>query len=292
MEQFLQYLVNGLVLGSTYALVALGLSLIFGVLEVPDFAHGVFIMLGAYLTFYVVVGLHLSFFVAIPIVIVAMGIAGILKELVIYRPLRGAPELTLMLAAFALFQFVQNAALIAFGAQFSRSVEFPVRGTVHLGSVLVSWQRLTVVLLSVGVVILIRLFVSRTSFGRAMRAVAEDADSAAISGISVNRVHVLVFAISTALAGLAGLFLAGLLPIEPYMGSDQLLKAFAVIVLAGMGNVTGTIFGAFGLGVVEAYAQGYLPSAAYADGIAFAVLVLVLLIRPEGLSPIAGRREG
>jgi branched-chain amino acid transport system permease protein len=148
-----------------------------------------------------------------------------------------------------------------------------------------------VVVVAVVAIAVIRFFITRTRFGRAIRAVAEDPDSAVLSGINVSAVHSLVFFISTALAGVAGLLLSGLIPVEPYMGSDQLLKAFAVIVLGGMGNVTGTIAGALALGMVESVATGYLPSAAYSDGIAFAVLVLVLLWRPDGLAPLAGKRE-
>jgi branched-chain amino acid transport system permease protein len=291
MTQFLQLLANGVVVGSTYALVALGLSLIFGALEVPDFSHGVFIMLGAYVTYFLVTELHVNFFLAIPVVMLVMGIAGSTKELFVFRALRSAGELPLMLVAFALFQFIQNWAVLFFGGQFSRDVEFPVQGRFVVGGVILTYQRMTVVITALLVIVAISLFVSHTQSGRAIRAVAEDPDSAVLTGINVSRVHTLVFFISTALAGLAGLLLSGLIPVEPYMGGDQLLKAFAIIVLGGMGNVRGTLVGALALGIVENIATGYLPSAAYSDGIAFAVLVVVLLWRPDGLVTLSGKRE-
>jgi len=283
MTQLSQFIINGLVVGGIYALVAVGLSLVYGGLRIPNFAHGVWVMVAAYLTVTVIGQWQINLWLAILIILGIMGVVGAVQELAWFRIIRGKSTLVLILAAFALSLVVENIYVLRFGGKFSRSFDFPIKGGFTVGGVVISYQRLTVVLVTVASIAVLSVFMSRTRMGRAIRAVAENADAAAVTGISVSRVYLWVFGVSTAMAGIAGLLLAGMYPVQPFLGANEILKAFCIIIVAGKNNVSGLVAVAFGLGVAESVAMGYLPWTSVGEAIAFAGLAVALYIRPQGL---------
>jgi branched-chain amino acid transport system permease protein len=278
----IQYALNGLVLGSLYVLVAIGLTLVFGVLRVPHFAHGVFVMVAAYLTFALVAARGLSLLAAAPLVIVAMGGIGAGVERLVYRPLRRSGELALLLAAFAVNQFVQSGVQKFWGEEYAKQVTFPLDGSVSIGSVTLSTQRLVALMVALLATGAIAWVVRTTKFGRAARAVSEDPDAAQVSGINVNWVHRWVFVAATGLAGLAGLLLATFVPITPFLGDRPLLIAFAVVVVGGMGSVAGATIVGLSLGVVESLLSGY-GSQSWSEAAIFLVIFVALIVRPNGV---------
>lgn len=282
MELALQYAVNGAVLGSLYVLVAVGLTLVFGVLRIPHFAHGVFVMVAAYVTFALVATRGLNLFVAAPLVIIALGVVGAGLERVVYRPLRSSGELALMLAAFAVTQFTQGGVQKFFGQEYARQVDFPIDSSVSIGSVTISNQRLLALVVALVATAALAWAVKSTKFGRAARAVSEDPDAAQISGINVNWVNTWVFVIATALAGLAGLLLAGFVPITPFLGDRPLLIAFAIVVVGGMGSVVGAMIMGLGLGIVESLISGY-SSQSSSEAVIFLIIFIALILRPNGV---------
>jgi branched-chain amino acid transport system permease protein len=282
MELGIQYAVNGAILGSLYVLVAVGLTLVFGVLRIPHFAHGVFVMVAAYLTFALVAARGLSLLAAAPLVILALGVAGAGVERFVYRPLRGSGELALMLAAFAITQFVQGGVQKFWGQEYARQVDFPLDGSISIGSVTLSNQRLIALVVALAATGVLAWVVRSTKFGRAARAVSEDPDAAQIAGINVNWVHRWVFVIATALAGLAGLLLATFVPITPFLGDRPLLVAFAVVVVGGMGSVVGATIMGLSLGIVESLLAGY-ASQSWSEAVIFLIIFVALIFRPQGV---------
>ncbi|GAA1845303.1 branched-chain amino acid ABC transporter permease [Pseudonocardia ailaonensis] len=276
------YALNGLVLGALYVLVAVGLTLVFGVLRIPHFAHGVFVMVAAYLTFALVVAMGWNLLVAAPVVIVALGLLGLVLERVVYRPLGRSGELALMLAAFAVNQFVQGGFQKFFGQEYARQVSFPLDGSVSLGGVTLSVQRVIALVVALAATAVLAWAVRHTKFGRATRAVAEDPDAARISGINVDWVHRWVFVIATALAGLAGLLLATFVPITPFLGDQPLLVAFAIVVVGGMGSVVGATVVGLALGVVESLLAGF-GSQSWSSAVVFLIIFVALIARPNGV---------
>lgn len=284
MTQVIQYTVNGISTGAIYAIVALGLALVYGGLRIPNFAHGAFIMVGAYFTYTVVADWGVNYWLAIPIVIVVMGAVGAVQEVAWFRVVRNSNTLVLILVSFALYLLIQSIYIVEHGSEVSRSLRFPLSGYLDWGGVRITYQRLVVIATAIIVVIVLGYVLNRTRMGREIRAVAEDSDAASLSGVNVSRIHTWVFAASTAMAGIGGLLLASLFPIQPTLGANELLKAFAIIIVAGKGNNTGLVIVAFGLGIAESLATGYVSSAVLAQGLAFLILAVALVIRPQGLA--------
>jgi branched-chain amino acid transport system permease protein len=300
MEAFLsqlpQQLVNGLTLGAVYALIALGYSMVYGILQLLNFAHGDVYMIGAFVGFGVLTALAPANKLLAPawMVILAMlltamllsGLLGVAIEWFAYRPLRNAPRIAPLISALGVSFFIQNAVLLTLTASdrvIKTELLLPPRLGVDLGPVRISAVRILVIVAAVVLMVALDLLVRRTRLGRAMRAVAIDREAAAMMGVDVDRVIVLTFFIGSALAGAAGvLFGLTFTRVSHLMGFTAGLKGFTAAVLGGIGNIPGAMLGGLLLGLAESFAVGFISST-YKDLIAFAVLVLVLLVRPTGL---------
>ncbi len=317
-DYFLQQVVNALSAGSLYALMAVGLAMVFGILRLINFAHGDLMMIAAYLAAFSL-GAGLPLEMAIPIMVVGTVLVALLMERIAYRPIRGAPDVATLLTSFAVGQILQNGTLLVTRlADKPQQIAFPspagLGGVIALGSITV--PRVNVISFVAGIVLLglLTVFVTRTRLGLSMRAAAEDLDAAQLMGIRVNRVVATSFAIGGALASVAGLLFAVQAgQINPYIGFTPVLKAFIAAVIGGFGSIAGAVVGGYALGFLEVFAtsmvglgdilppgsvpdgvreflQQWLPSslASYRDAFVFVALILVLLVRPQG---ILGRRD-
>lgn len=285
MNVFLQQLINGLSLGSVYALIALGYTMIYGIIKLINFAHGDIYMLGAFVGFYMITIFHVGLIPSILVAMVACGIFGVVIEKVAYRPLRKAPRIAAFITAIGVSLLLENGGLIGFGAT-PKSYPDIVKNVnykfLNKGLVITNKQ---VMIFVVTVVLMVALeyMVSRTKIGKSMRAVSQDQDAAKLMGINVDTVISATFAIGSALAAAGGV-LVGMYynTIDPLMGIMPGLKAFVAAVLGGIGLIPGAMVGGLIMGVVESLVSGYINSM-YRDGVAFAILILILLIKPTGL---------
>lgn len=275
-------LVNGLITGSVYVLVAMGLTLIFGILHVVNFAHGEFYMLGGFFGVVAAVHLGLPLAVALLLCIALVALVGIVAERLVFRPIRGREPSDSIISSFGLAVALQNAALLIFGAQPQlirtelSSVTFKVFGVFMTG------QRALIPAVAAVMVVLFHLVLRYTWTGRALRAVAQHPTVATLSGVDVNRVAVATFAIGAALAGGAGILMSTVFMVHPTIGNMIALKAFTVVVLGGMGNIYGAVAAGLLLGVLESFVSGYVSNE-MRDVVGFAMVILVLLVQPNGL---------
>ncbi len=289
---FLQQLINGLTVGSVYALIALGYTMVYGVLGLINFAHGEIYMIGAYLGviffgIFTAMGLTakslpLSIVLTFILAIVYSSAYGYTVEKLAYRPLRHAPRLSPLITALGMSIFLQNYVMLSQGA---RDKVFPavLSGGVNMGSVTVSYLQMFIMLISLILMVVLHLFINRTRLGTAMRATAQDKKMASLLGINVDRVISATFIIGSGLAAAGGVMIAmhyGL--INFYMGYVAGLKAFTAAVLGGIGSIPGAMLGGIVLGLIESFGAGYI-SAEYKDVFAFAILIIVLLFKPSGL---------
>jgi branched-chain amino acid transport system permease protein len=282
MEQALQHLVNGLVLGGTYALLGIGLTLIFGLMNVVNFAHGEFYALGAYAIFAAVALAGLPFFAAIGAAILAGVALGALCERVVLRPLRGQSIDTVMLVMIGLWITMQNAELLGWGGV-AKSVPHPFpTAPLVVGPLSIAPLRLFVFVASGALIAAVYLVIHRTRLGRAMRATFQDADTAALMGVRIHRINTTTFALGSGLAAAAGALLGPIFLVYPSMGDLAALKAFSVVILGGLGNLAGATAGGLLLGVAEELGAGYISSG-YRDAVGFVIIIFVLLLRPSGL---------
>ncbi|WP_288432713.1 branched-chain amino acid ABC transporter permease [uncultured Deinococcus sp.] len=281
MTTFLQQLFNALALGGVYALVALGLTLVYGVMRVPNFAHGGLYMLGAYLTYAALNGLGVGYVPALLLAAVAVALLAALLERLIFFPLRNAPHVHPMIAALGVLFFLEAGVQLVWGPDFKQITE-PVQGIVNLGGVTLTWQRLLVIAASLVVMLGLNFFLKRTLTGATIEAMAQNREGARLVGVNTARVGMLTFAISGALAAVAAALIAPINAVAPSMGEVMNLKVFAIIILGGMGSVPGAIVGALLLAFAEVFG-GYYINLDFADVIGFALLVLVLAVRPQGL---------
>lgn len=281
MTTFLQQLFNALALGGVYALVALGLTLVYGVMRVPNFAHGGLYMLGAYLTYAALNGLGVGYVPALLLAAVAVALLAALLERLIFFPLRNAPHVHPMIAALGVLFFLEAGVQLIWGPDFKQIAE-PVQGIVNLGGVTLTWQRLLVIAASVVVMLGLNFFLKRTLTGATIEAMAQNREGARLVGVNTARVGMLTFAISGALAAVAAALIAPINAVAPSMGEVMNLKVFAIIILGGMGSVPGAIVGALLLAFAEVFG-GYYINLDFSDVIGFALLVLVLAVRPQGL---------
>ncbi|HTX54025.1 MAG TPA: branched-chain amino acid ABC transporter permease [Candidatus Baltobacteraceae bacterium] len=279
---FLQQLVNGLVLGGAYALIAVGMTMIFGIMNISNFAHGTIYMLGAYAVYFLSTVFKQPFFLAVALAMFVVGLVGIAIERIVFRPVYGGPVLNDLLIALGLSFVLENGALLLWGSQ-TKSVRAPFTDTViRFAGVSVTLQRLVVLFASVILIGALYIFLNRTRYGKAIVATAQNPKGAALVGIDLDRVYMGTFAISSALAAAAGALLAPLFYVFPTMGNMPLLKAFVVVVLGGMGNVQGAVVGGFLVGVAESLGGAYISSD-YKNVFSFIILISVLLVRPQGL---------
>lgn len=281
MELFLQQLLNGLTLGGVYCLVALGLTLVYGILHVPNFAHGAFYMAGAFIAFYLISSVGLHYWVAMAGAAVAVAALAVLSERLVFHPLRHAPYLHHMIASIGILLFLESGAQALWGADFHR-MQTPYNNIIEVAGLTLPAQRVLIIVAAFVLVALLQLFLKKTMTGATIVAMAQNRDGAALVGIDANRVAMLTFAISGALAGMAAVLYAPINLVYTSMGSLVITKAFVIIVLGGMGSVPGAIVGGLIIGFAEAFGAFYI-STDYKDIIAFALLVVILSIKPEGL---------
>ncbi|MGC1404533.1 MAG: branched-chain amino acid ABC transporter permease [Thermodesulfobacteriota bacterium] len=287
MGLFLQQVFNGVMLGSTYAIVALGLTLVFGILNIPNFAHGHLYMLGAYISFTLITLLGFGYWTALVVSTIGLGLVGIVVERVVYRPLRDQPHINSFISAIGALMILENGVMAIWGPEGHR-IPNPYPDTIELFGITMTMQRLLLILITLALIALLQLFLKKTTLGSTIEAVAQDREGAMLVGISVNRVSSLTFAISTATAATAASLVAPIFIISPSMGALLGMKAFIICILGGLGSVPGAILGGLMLGMMEALGGGYI-SAAYKDVYAFGALILILAVKPTGLF---GRKEG
>lgn len=281
MSLFLQQFGNGIALGSVYSLVALGLTLVYGVLHIPNFAHGALYMAGAYVTYVLVTSAGVPYFAAIPVSVVVLAVIGALMERLTFRPLEGRSPIHYMIVSLgALFVFEGIADMI-WGAEFRR-LPSPLVGVVDIFGVTLTHQRVLVIVAAVVTMLLLFYFLKRTYTGMTIEALAQDREGALLVGIDTNRVSMLTVAISGALAAVAGSLIAPIVLVFPYMGELIILKAFVIVILGGMGSIPGAIVGGYVLALAETLGGTYVAFA-FSELIAFALLVLVLILKPTGL---------
>ena len=283
---FISYLINGLSLGSVYAIIALGYTMVYGIAKMLNFAHGDVIMIGAYIAFLSMTNAGLSPLIAILISMVACTVFGLVIEKVAYRPLRNASSsLAVLITAIGVSYLLQNVALLLFGAN---AKTFPTiiswKGlTLAGGKLTISGETIVTILVCIIIMVFLMLFVQKTKPGQAMRAVSEDRGAALLMGINVNGTIALTFAIGSGLAAIAGLLLCSAYPtLTPYTGAMPGIKAFVAAVFGGIGSIPGAMVGGILLGVIEIFSKAYISSQV-ADAIVFAVLIIVLLVKPSGL---------
>ncbi len=282
----LQQLINGLSLGSLYALVAIGYTLVYGILRLINFAHGDLLMVAAYLAVMGVGIFSWPWPLAFGLAILLTGVLGVLLERGAYRPLRRAPRISLLISAIAASFLLENLALVLAGG---RPKPFPVpgafSGAVQWGGLFIPRLSLLIPLITAVLLVILFVIVYRTQVGRAMRAIALDLETVSLMGIDVNRIIALTFLLGSLLAGAGGLLWSMKYPqVNPFMGILPGLKAFIAAVLGGIGNVTGAVLGGLLLGLLEVLIVAFFPSwAGYRDALAFALLIALLLARPTGL---------
>ncbi|MBI3091061.1 MAG: branched-chain amino acid ABC transporter permease [Candidatus Tectomicrobia bacterium] len=280
---FLQQMINGLMLGSAYSLIAIGYTLIFGVLSLLHFAHGEVFMMGAFFGLYLVLLFKVNVYVALFGSMVITAILGILVERVAVRPISKEFHLAPLLSTVGVTIILQDAATKIFGGE---QVGFPETIKIvnyPIGNVTVTSVQMLILATSLFLMLVLHLFVNRTRLGTAMRAAAESGRTASLLGVNINGVVILTFGVASALAGAAGV-LVGLAfnAISPFMGVEMALKSFAIMLLGGLGNITGAMVGGLILGIVEVLSVAYLASS-YRDAFAFGVMVMILIFRPSGL---------
>ncbi len=291
----LQQVINGLNLGSIYALVAIGLTIVYGILRLINFAHGDVMMLGAYLALALLLNAWVPTGLALIAPMFVIGALGIVIERVAYRPLRGAPEVAMLITSLAVSSVIQNGMVMTVTAQprpFRLPREWVQRHTVF--GVSFSTLDVLTIALTLALMLLLTLFVTRTRIGIAMRACAYNLRAARLMGIPIGQVIAAAFAVGSALAAVAGFFWAGKFgTVEPFMGFLPGLKAFVAAVIGGIGSIPGAVLGGYLLGFAEIFFVGFLPPAfsGYRDALVFVLLLLVLLVRPQGLlgAPAEGR---
>jgi branched-chain amino acid transport system permease protein len=290
MESFLQQLINGISLGSIYALVALGYTMVYGVLRLINFAHGDIYMLGAYFGYYlsrVLQGRTPSHLLdAALVMLLSMGacaIIGMLMERFAYRPVRRASRLTLLIIAIGLSLFIENASQLFFGADPKFFPQLIPESHIRLGGLMVTNQQVIVLVTALALMILLNLFIYRSRTGKAMRAVSFNLDAAKLMGIDTDGIIALTFALGSALAAAGGILVSINIPgIDPLMGVMTGLKAFVAAVLGGIGNIFGAVLGGLIIGMAEVMVAGY-GSSTYRDAIAFLLLIVILLFKPAGI---------
>ncbi len=281
----LQQLTNGLMLGGTYALVAIGYSLVFGVLRLIHLAHGEVFMVGAYIGLEIMLALHVGPVAALLAAIVGTALLGMVLELIVFRPIRrkGGSFLAPMVTSIGAGLILQEVFTKIFGAEQS---EFPAglgNDVYYLGPLLVSATQVFIMAIAVLSMIVLHLFISRTRYGMAMRAVAENVEIASVLGINTDAVIMLTFAVASGLAGIAGV-LVGLAytAVSPFMGINMAVKGLAIMLVGGLGSIYGAMVGGLLLGIVEVLCVAYAASS-YRDAVAFGLMIIILLVRPRGL---------
>jgi amino acid/amide ABC transporter membrane protein 1, HAAT family (TC 3.A.1.4.-) len=282
MSLFVSQLFNGLQTGSVYALVALGYSMVYGIILLLNFAHGDIIMIGAYTAFYAMTAFHLHPIFSVVLAVITSTLLGVVIEKVAYTPLRSAPRLSLLITAIGISFLLENGAQLLFGAD-TKSMDTLVPGNVTFGPVTVSYTAILTIIVAVIAMVALTLLVQKTKLGKAMRAVSEDMGAAQLMGISLNKTISFTFAVGSALAGIGSvLYLCAYSQASPTMGSMLGLKAFVAAVLGGIGSIPGAMIGGFAIGLLEALVAA-VGLSVWKDAVVFAILIVVLLVKPSGI---------
>ncbi len=283
MEAFLQQLINGLSLGSIYALIALGYTMVYGIIKLINFAHGDIYMVGAFVGYTAINTLHLSFFPALILSMVFCAILGVAIERIAYKPLRNATRVAALITAIGMSYLLQNGMIYLVGSE-TRAFPQVIKNKVYeFAGLQVSQTQIMIFATTVILMLALQLIVQKTKMGKAMRAVSTDADAARLMGINVDNVISFTFALGSSLAGAAGV-LVGLYynSIEPMMGYAPGLKAFIAAVLGGIGIIPGAMFGGFAIGIIETLVSGYGGSL-IKDAVVYLILIIILIFKPSGL---------
>lgn len=275
-----QAALNGLVIGAMYTLMAVGFTLVFGIMRVVNFAHGEFYMLGAFVGFFTYVYWDIPFVVCLAIAAVTIGALGMLVERALIQPFR-SDEMSGMIATLAISIVIQNAAVLLWGPV-PRAMPDIVSGTLVVGPFSFPWSRLLVIAAAVVIFVAFWLFMQRTRVGRAMRAVAQDRETALLQGIRVNYIYPLAFGMSVGLAALAGALMGPVFSVSPFVGLTPMLKAFVVVILGGLGSVPGAVVGGILLGLIESFTATIFGSLV-SDILQLLLVIMILLVRPSGL---------
>ena len=280
---FLSNLISGLSLGSIYALIALGYTMVYGIAKMLNFAHGDIIMVGAFTIIVSISTCGLPVWVALILSVVMCTVLGVVTERVAYKPLRKSEPLTVLITAIGVSYLLQNLALLIFGSSQKSFPSIFDISSVHIGDLSMSGESVVTLAVTIIIMIALSLFINKTRAGKAMRAVSEDKEAAELMGISVNKTISLTFAIGSALAAVAGVFYGATYGfIGPYTGSMPGIKAFVAAVFGGIGSIPGAMIGGLLLGVLESLSKAYI-STELSDAIVFASLIVVLLVKPTGL---------
>ena len=283
--QILQYLINGISIGSVYAIIALGYTMVDGIAKMLNFAHGDIIMVGAYISFCVTSYLGLPAWVSVVAAVAVCTVLGIVIEGLAYKPLRGTPSLAVLITAIGVSYFLQNAAQLIWSSSPKNFTSVVTMKPISLagGKIVITGEVLLTVAACILVMVGLTLFTSKTRTGKAMRAVSEDRDAAQLMGINVNQTISTTFAIGSALAAVAGVLLCSTVPtLQPTTGSKPGIRAFTAAVFGGIGSIPGAMLGGILLGIIETFSKAYL-STQFSDAIVFSVLIVILLVKPAGL---------
>ncbi len=282
---FLQYLINGISIGSVYAIIALGYTMVYGIAKMLNFAHGDVIMVGAYMSYSVTSYLGLPTAVGIAVAVVVCTLLGVLIEGLAYKPLRGVPSLAVLITAIGVSYFLQNAAQLVWGSapKNFKSIVTMKPMVLFDGQLTITGEVIYTIAASVLIMVALTLFINKSRMGKAMRAVSEDRDAAQLMGINVNQTISTTFAIGSALAAVAGVLLCSTVPtLMPTTGSMPGIRAFTAAVFGGIGSIPGAMLGGILLGIIETFSKAYL-STQFSDAIVFLVLIVILLVKPAGL---------
>ena len=297
---FVQGLINGLNQGAIYALIALGYTMVYGIIRMINFAHGDFIMIGAYTLFYTIplmVDAGMPAWMAVIVAVAVCALVGVLVEILAYRPVRKAGPMSALITALAMSIFLENLAMVLFGAKPHNVQAIFSLPTITVGGVSLPLNVLLTIGIGVAMMLCMQLFVKNTKLGKAMRAVPQDKDASTLVGINVNKIITLPFAIGSGLAAVASLLYCAAYPqVSPMMGAMLGLKAFVAAVLGGIGSIPGAMIGGLAIGLIESLTKAYIGTitagiitSAFSDAIVFAILIIVLLVKPSG---IMGKNEG
>ena len=280
---FLNYLVSGLSLGSVYAIIALGYTMVYGIAKMLNFAHGDVIMVGAYICFFAFTRYGLNPFLSVVLAMLVCTCLGIVIEKLAYKPLRAAPSLAVLITAIGVSYLLQNLALLFWSSNPKVFNSIIPNKSINLGGLTVSYITILTIVVCVAIMIVLTTFINKTKLGKAMRAVSEDKGAAQLMGIDVNTTISVTFAIGSGLAAIAGVLLCSAYPnLTPTTGSMPGIKAFTAAVFGGIGSIPGAFLGGLLLGIIENLAKAYI-STQISDAIVFGVLIIVLLVKPAGL---------
>lgn len=291
MQLFLQQLVNGIALGSIYALIALGYTMVYGTIRLINFAHGDVYMMGAFLGYYLITVLEMNLALAMVITMAAMAVLGVVIERVAYKPLRNSTRVAALITAIGVSYFLQNIMIYFIGPEV-RAFPSPLEMKVfQVGGLIINSKQILVFVVAVVMMIVLQVIVQRTKMGKAMRAVAVDSEAAQLMGINVDRVISFTFALGSSLAGLAGI-LVGIYynSIQPTMGTAPGLKAFIAAVVGGIGSIPGAMVGGYLIGILETIVT-FMGGSMYKDAVVYGLLIVILLVLPAGLFGKATREK-